>query len=90
MVETTKEKIKNCWIKRAEHEGDIFNKFISYWIAFNCWYSSRYKIKLEFGEELRNNLHNLNLGNDSRNDRDKNVTIEVNSNSDVIEWVYIV
>lgn len=31
------EKIIKGWIKRGARETDPFFKFISYWIAFNCW-----------------------------------------------------
>lgn len=31
------EKIIKGWIERGARETDPFFKFISYWIAFNCW-----------------------------------------------------
>lgn len=36
---TTTSIIKN-WIQKGDNEQDIFNKFICYWISFNCFYTS--------------------------------------------------
>ena len=32
--------IANSWIRKGDAEANIFNKFICYWIAFNCFYNS--------------------------------------------------
>jgi Apea-like HEPN len=110
---TTQDVIKN-WIERAENEKDTFNKFISYWIAFNCWYSMRYsldpnfnfsdrncikKIKEEiqddsltisFDSNLKKELDTLKLRNMRKTLRTGiDAVIPVNSDSDVIEWLYI-
>jgi hypothetical protein len=42
MSYNTIEQIQKNWINKAGREEDPFNKFIAYWIAFNCWYALRY------------------------------------------------
>ena len=34
---TTSEQIITTWISKGDNEEDNFSKFISYWVAFNCW-----------------------------------------------------
>lgn len=36
---STTEGIIRDWICKAENERDIFNKFICFWISFNCYYA---------------------------------------------------
>ncbi|MGB3948425.1 MAG: hypothetical protein WBM13_10600 [Bacteroidia bacterium] len=38
---TTVKTIANNWIKKGNSETNEFNKFICYWIAFNCFYNHR-------------------------------------------------
>ena len=35
------ENIVKGWIKKGDGETDSFFKFISYWIAFNCWLTTK-------------------------------------------------
>ena len=35
------ENIVKGWIKRGDGETDHFFKFISYWVAFNCWLTTK-------------------------------------------------
>jgi len=57
----TTNQIKSNWIERAKNETDPFNKFISYWVAFNCWYSSRYPYKRD-GECIKKIKDDVNNG----------------------------
>jgi hypothetical protein len=38
---STTTSIINNWIQKGNDEHDIFNKFICYWISFNCYYTSK-------------------------------------------------
>lgn len=37
----TRKAIAKGWIKKGDQQNNVFDMFISYWIAFNCFYHSR-------------------------------------------------
>ncbi|OYU82543.1 MAG: hypothetical protein CFE24_15060 [Flavobacterium sp. BFFFF2] len=37
---STTTSIINNWLKKGDKEKDNFNKFLCYWISFNCYYTS--------------------------------------------------
>ena len=44
MASALQKKIIKGWIDKGDSENDIFNCFISFWIAFNVIYLSRYPV----------------------------------------------